>query len=231
MGVGIKKRFVRPVRRIMRRQPIMASLLLLGVVLLGVTIATKQAGQVDAMVVNPAAYKPLLDIIAKGESSGNYNAHYGSAANDAVRFTEMSVAEVLKWQEEHVRQGSPSSAVGKYQIVRTTLDGLVKQLDIDAKTPYDEELQDRLAVALLERRGSVDYVEKELTREQFAANLAQEWAALPKVLGENPHESYYAGDGLNQSRVSIEEVFTALNALEEQAAPTVNPVQAARFQP
>lgn len=167
--------------------------------------------------VDPKAYSPLLQTIAKGESNGNYNAHFGNTNNTAVHFTSMSIAEVLQWQKEFVRQGSPSNAVGRYQIIEPTLSGLVNRLRINPNETFDEAMQDRLAIALLERRGSKKFVAKELTREQFAANIAKEWAALPAVVGANPEESYYAGDGLNQSHVSINEVFQALHLLETQA--------------
>jgi muramidase (phage lysozyme) len=123
---------------------------------------------------------------------------------------------VLKWQEEYVRNGSVSSAVGKYQIIRPTLLGLVKQLEIDTSQRFDETLQDRMAIALLERRGAQAFVEKKMTREQFAASLAKEWAALPKVEGENPTQSYYAGDGINKALIGVDEVFQALAPLEQQ---------------
>ena len=163
--------------------------------------------------INPAAYKPLLNTIAKGESRGNYNAYFGNAANNTVTFTNMSIAEVLQWQQSFVQQGNPSSAVGKYQIIRPTLLGLVQQLDLDTNTKFDAVMQDKLAITLLERRGAIDYVNKKLTREQFAANLAKEWAALPKVIGTNPEQSYYADDGINKAQVHIGDVYKALNAL------------------
>ena len=165
--------------------------------------------------ISPTAYTPLLDTIAKGESGGNYNAHFGSPANTKIRFTDMTVAEVLEWQDEHVAQGNVSGAVGKYQIIKPTLLELIDELAINLNERFDERLQDRLAIALLERRGSVAYVGKKLTREQFAANLAMEWAALPKVSGPNPHESYYASDGVNKSNISVDEVYSALDALQD----------------
>ncbi len=122
----------------------------------------------------------------------------------------MTVAEVLEWQEAHVGAGSVSNAVGKYQIIRPTLTGLVDQLNIDQVERFDEALQDRLAIALLERRGAQDYVNENLSREQFAANLAKEWAALPKVIGPNPDDSYYESDGINKSNISVDEVFQCL---------------------
>ena len=186
------------------------SLALLAVFVIGSGTLFRQHMAVD---IDPAKYSPLLNTIAKGESNGNYNAYYGNASNTTIRFTEMTVAEVQKWQEDYIRQGSASSAVGKYQIINTTLAGLIRQMNIDPAAKFDEALQDRMAVALLERRGAKDYVEKKLSREQFAANLAQEWAALPKAVGPNPEQSYYAGDGLNKVRISLEEIYTALASL------------------
>lgn len=170
-----------------------------------------------AFTVDPSVYSPLLDVIAKGESNGNYNAYYGNAGNATTRFTEMSVNEVLAWQEEVIRKGGVSSAVGKYQIIRPTLAGLVQQLGIDGQKNFNEVLQDKMAIALLERRGAHAFLQKKITREQFAANLAQEWAALPKIQGPRPAESYYAGDGINKARVSIDELLQALAVLETQA--------------
>lgn len=158
-------------------------------------------------------YAPLLNTIARGESRGNYNAYYGNTSNVTLRFTDMSIANVIDWQEDYIRKGSPSSAVGKYQIVRPTLIGLVQKLHIDPRTRFDEKLQDRLAVALLERRGIHDYLHHKLSRQQFASNLSQEWAALPRTTGPNPTQSYYAGDGLNKVQVSIDEVYKALATL------------------
>jgi muramidase (phage lysozyme) len=125
----------------------------------------------------------------------------------------MSVKEVMQWQSDYVRQGNASSAVGKYQIISTTLAGLVRELGLDADQKFDAAMQDRLAIALLERRGAEDYVNKALSRDDFAASLAKEWAALPKVVGENSNDSYYASDGLNKSLVSVDEVRKAIEPI------------------
>lgn len=187
-----------------------ASAVLIAVVILAGNVVYQKY---MAFNVDPAVYKPLLNTIAKGESHGNYNAYYGNGGNTNVHFTDMSIADVMKWQEEYVRKGSPSSAVGKYQIVRPTLAGLVQKLKLDTHAKFDEKMQDRLAVALLEKRGALDFLQKRLSREQFAANLAQEWAALPRITGPHPTQSYYAGDGLNKAGISVDEVYKALATL------------------
>ncbi len=164
--------------------------------------------------IAPQAYIPLLNTIAEGESNGNYNAYFGNAENSEIRFTEMKVSDVMRWQEDFVSSGQPSSAVGRYQIIRPTLAGLVVQMRIDPSEKYSEALQDKMAITLLERRGSLGYVNDKLTLEEFAASIAKEWAALPRITGPNPDESYYAGDGLNKARVSRDEVFKALELLK-----------------
>lgn len=152
----------------------------------------------------------LLNTIAKVESRHNYNAHFGNANNTTIRFTSMTVNEVLAWQKQFVAQGNPSSAVGRYQFIDSTLEGLVRQLNIDGDATFDEALQDRLAVALLERRGIREYVNNKIGREEFAHNLSKEWAALPRATGENPEQSFYAGDGLNKARLSVAEMYASI---------------------
>jgi conjugal transfer mating pair stabilization protein TraG len=158
-------------------------------------------------------YSPLLEAIAEGESRGNYNAYYGNVNNNSTDFTQMKVAEVLQWQKNFVESGSPSSAVGKYQFIRPTLNRLVEELNINKDARFDEKLQDKLAVALLERRGLSDYIDGNLDRDQFAHNLSKEWAALPKVLGDNPDESYYEGDGLNKVQIHAGEIYSSIDLL------------------
>lgn len=160
-----------------------------------------------------ANYTDLLRVIADGESKGNYNAYFGNAHNASIDFTSMTVGEVLDWQAKFVANGNPSNAVGKYQFIRPTLLGLVDELSIDHTAKFDAALQDRLAIHLLERRGVREYLRGRISREQFAHNLSMEWAALPKVIGDNPRASYYDGDGLNKAHISVERLLAAIESL------------------
>lgn len=167
--------------------------------------------------INPVAYAPLLETIARGESGGNYNAHFGNPANQSIRFTDMTIADVLEWQTKHVQKGNMSNAVGKYQIIQPTLIDITEAMDVERDEKFDEALQDRIAIALIDRRGAREYANNDLTQEEFAANLAKEWAALPKTTGSNPQESYYASDGINKSNTSVNDVYTALEAFQKSA--------------
>lgn len=176
------------------------------------------AGYMDPsrQTINPASYQPLLQLIGKAESNGNYNAYYGNPTNQEVVLTDMTIQQVLDWQQTFVRQGNPSSAVGRYQIINSTLASLVRHLGISPSQPFNQTTQDQLAIALIERRGAKAYVEKKLSKEEFAANLAMEWAGLPKTLGDNPSASYYSGDGINTSRVPVTELLGAIQPITTQ---------------
>lgn len=166
--------------------------------------------------VDPMSYTPLLDLIGKAESKNNYNAYFGNPANQSVRFTDMSVADVQKWQQDFIKQGNFSSAVGKYQIIDTTLTELIKKLGINKNGKFDQSMQDTLAIALLERRGSEAFINGDLAKEMFAANLAKEWAGLPRIVGGNPADSYYASDGVNKALVKVDDVLNAIGQLKPQ---------------
>ena len=198
------------VRRLRHRPGLVAGGLLVLACVVGYTAYSMN----QQLAVDPATCKPLLDVIARAESKGNYNAYFGNAGNRTTKFTEMSVGAVMGWQAAFIADGKPSSAVGRYQIISTTLSGLVQDLNIDTEQLFDEVMQDRMAMALLERRGVKAYANKHIDARAFAAELAKEWAGLPKVLGDNPEQSYYAGDGLNSALVASDEVLRAIGKIE-----------------
>ena len=215
----VTPKFLRKKMRVYRRRlrsqriPLTACLLLLGIGTVGYAIHMHN----QPPLIDPTAYKPLLSLIGRVESNDNYNAYFGNSKNTEIKFTDMTVAEVLAWQSDFVAGGNASSAVGRYQIINTTLSGLVNRNIVDAHEKFSEATQDKLAIALLERRGSVEYVQKQLTPQEFAANIAKEWAALPRVIGGNdPNSSYYAGDGLNASRTNVDEVMKAIEPISAE---------------
>ena len=67
-----------------------------------------------------------------------------------------------------------------------------------------------LAIALIEGRGLNRYMEGKLSLENFANNLAHEWAGLPLVTGPNTGKSAYDGDGLNKAKPNIVQRFVSV---------------------
>lgn len=156
-----------------------------------------------------AHVKPLLDLIAKAESNGKYNAHFGNADNNNPKFTTMSVDEVIAWQKAFLNAGSISSAVGRYQILRGTLKDLKKKLKLTGAETFDAELQDRMGLALLKRRGLEEYLVGTKTVEAFIDDIAKEWAGLPNMTGK----SHYDGDGINSAQITLGELRPVVESL------------------
>jgi muramidase (phage lysozyme) len=156
----------------------------------------------------------ILDMIAKGESKGNYNVLVGGKEAD---LTGMTIGEVKGLQEEmkkRVESGEfLSSAVGKFQIINKTLNWLQEKTgdEFPDDRLFDEETQDAMGNWLLDNRGYKDFEAGKISDEQMALNLSKEWASLP-----NPKtgKSYYDGDGRNNSSHKVEEVFKVLNTME-----------------
>ena len=154
---------------------------------------------------------PLLELIADKESGGNYNRVYGKGVQTA-NLTNKTINEVLEWQRNYVNNGSPSSATGKYQIIEKTLTGLKEQMGLSGNELYDENMQDRMAMHLLNGRGYQEYLAGTLPEDKFMRNISQEWAALPK---DETGKSYYAGDGLNKALVDPATMLLAIRNSKE----------------
>jgi surface antigen len=164
-------------------------------------------------------YDDLLNSLSRFESGGNYNAYYGHGDNHRIKFTSMSVGEVMDWQRGYLNRGSDSSAIGKYQFLLGTLQSLVSAYDIPHHTKFDKDLQDELAVHLLEKRELGSYLKGHISARQFAHELSKEWASLPRVTGSHPEASYYAGDGLNHSFISVREILHDVRAIKSHGKP------------
>lgn len=169
----------------------------------------------------------ILDVIGSAEGAG-YNTVYGGSRITTRDYfgkelTELTIDEVIDWQTESVSRGSASSAAGKYQIIRKTLINLVDEQGAAARTDkFNQVTQDKLCRKLLQIRGIDGYLAGTKSEGQFCKSLAQEWASLPVVQRTNgakrtvnPGESYYAGDGLNKSRISPTELIAAVRNVKE----------------
>ncbi len=172
----------------------------------------------------------LLDFIAKPESGGNFNIVYGGIKKQHrpnVPLTEMTIGEVLSWQDS-IDPLYRSEAAGAFQIMEDTLRTLHVEAGLPKSALFSEENQRKLATQLLKRRGLDKYLAGKMTPEAFANELAKEWASLPVVSGPKKGRSYYAGDGLNKSHVSVEAFLAAVRScreVHEPAKPLTRPVE------
>lgn len=124
-------------------------------------------------------FRPLLDIIARNEGTGDqpvdgYNTSlgFGIFTGGEQNLVAMSLAAINALQIkmlQHPRNNLNSSALGRYQIVRRTLLDLRRQLQLGDTLLFSAALQDDLACALIRRRG------------RNARGLRLEWASLARV--------------------------------------------------
>jgi muramidase (phage lysozyme) len=156
----------------------------------------------------PGGDKKALDFIGKIESGNNYNKLVGGKVKSNPGLTEMSVADVINYQRGMLASGHESTALGKYQIIKGTLTGLVKSGAVGVNDKFDQSTQDKAAIALMNQRGRTKYQSNKITVDTYADNLSKEWASLPYNTGR----SYYAGTGSNKSLVARSDFTNALKA-------------------
>ena len=153
----------------------------------------------------------LLDFIAAKESGGDYNAVYGKGSVSGL--TDMTIAQVLDYQRQLLAQGQKSSAVGRYQFIRSTLAEEASAAGIDInKEKFTPENQDKLILNRLKRiRGLDKFKSGQLSPQQFAENLSMEFASLPSPIRGGGTKSYYEGIAGNKALTSMENVYAAIS--------------------
>ncbi len=162
----------------------------------------------------------LLNLIGGVEAPQGYDQVYGgirSADQPPKPLTSMTVNEVLAWQDS-IDARYPSEAAGRYQVMEDTLRGLVRSGQVSGNARFDRNTQDNIAVTLMKRRGLDDYQTGRISADKFAQKLSQEWASLPAITVDKKGrsatgQSYYAGDGLNRSHVTIDTILSAVRSI------------------
>ena len=153
---------------------------------------------VCALPVRACTEATMLDFIGALEAPRGYDTvYYGVRVDPPRRITEMSVNEVLEWQRQAVRFASVSSAAGRYQIIRPTLQRLVGAGVVAPGAIFDAATQDRLAQHLLRETG---YRAGDTTADTANA-IAGIWAALPQIGGADEGRSVYEGLAGNHALV------------------------------
>src|SRR5690606_3866622 len=90
------------------------------------------------------AFGNFMDSLMGAESGGNYNAFHGNGNNQNIRFTDMTLGEVLDFQSSGAwkRYGAGSSAVGKYQFIEATLRQTIREMGLPLDTKFTPGVQD-----------------------------------------------------------------------------------------
>ncbi|QEP29877.1 hypothetical protein HYP99_gp079 [Sinorhizobium phage ort11] len=172
-------------------------------------------------------YRPLLDLIGftEGTDQGdgyNETLAYGAMLDGIVTqrgkapnivLTDMTLDQInelqLKMLKDPDNKKWNSSALGRYQIVGTTLRSMRRQLNLLGYEKFNEEMQDRLACFLLGQRGIDKYLSGRLKEDTLINQLAMEWASLPNVQGKG----HYAGQ---RTPITVDKVRKVLAEVRER---------------
>jgi hypothetical protein len=155
----------------------------------------------------------VLDLVAGPESRGNYNAWYRAAHQGEVQLAELTLAEVRALQRRLVRQNG-GSAIGRYQIIDDTLDGLVVRMGLSSSERFTPALQDRMAMQLAREAGLAAWLDGALSDERFAARLARVWAGLP---ADQSGRSRYAGIQGNRAGIGWRTLVRSLGRIRSES--------------
>jgi hypothetical protein len=155
----------------------------------------------------------LMDIAMRPESRGDYDIAFGGRHPkiNGKLLSECTVAEVLHWQKTaQIPVAGGTNAVGKFQIIPSTMQGIIDGLKLTGNEKFDVAMQERMGVFLLKRRGLTRFLRGEISAETMARNMSKEWAGLSE---NDSNTSYYGGVGANPHKAGItfREVVTALN--------------------
>lgn len=134
----------------------------------------------------------LRKLIASAEAGrADYDAvQYGAVIKPPKPPTHMTIREILDWIE--ATPGQPH-AIGRYQMIPSTLRRVVNQLGLSVDVRFSPEIQDLCADVLLEDAGLSAFLRGQMTQTTFMNNLAKIWAGLPNATGRS-HYHGYAGN-------------------------------------
>jgi len=170
------------------------------------------------MAIDRAA-RHILDFVSSIEAPQGYDTIYGNNQGKLPKpITQMTLDEVQAAQPSWTKRFG-SSAAGAYQIMRDTMDSPKTMSDLEGEMGlsgdelFDPDMQDRMALHLLKRRGYDQFMAGKIGVVAFAKRLAQEWASFPVLAAtKGAHrqvkrgQSYYAGDGVNKALVPPERI-------------------------
>lgn len=152
-------------------------------------------------------YRPLLDMIGGSEGTDkgrkyNETLAYGKLTGGDVELVKMTLDEIEALQTKMLRHPKnvwKSSALGRYQIIRTTLRVIRAQLRLTGAELFDEDMQDRMACFLLGVRGIDKFLAGRLSLDTMLDNLSAEWASIPNSKGVGT----YGGQGTHVAKSTV----------------------------
>ncbi len=148
--------------------------------------------------------KRLLGLIAIAEAThrGYDTVQLGAKVRPPAPPTSMTFGDIKKWVK--ATPGQPH-AIGRYQFIPPTFNALQRRLRLSDNTRFSPDIQDKMAMLLLEDAGYGDFLSGQVNSDKFMDSLAAIWAGLPLKSGRSKYHGY-AGN-----KASITRAFFANN--------------------
>lgn len=168
-----------------------------------------ELGQLSQDSVTQGKVGEVLDLIAGPESGGRYDAVYPGRRRPQI--LDMTLEELYRDMRARGR-ASGSSASGRYQYIRRTLQGVARSMGLDpATTKFTPEVQDQIVIHHLRANHGLDrWLAGRMSNEDFLNRLAGTWAGIPNTSGR----STYAGVLDNKAGMSTRNAIDALNNIQ-----------------
>lgn len=166
-----------------------------------------ELGQLSQDSVTQGKVGEVLNLIAGPESGGRYDAVYPGRRRPEI--LDMTLSQL--YQDMRARgRASGSSASGRYQYIRSTLEDVANSMGLDPDTTkFTPEVQDRIAIYHLRRSHGLDnWLAGRMSNPDFLNRLAGTWAGIPNTSGA----STYAGVLDNRAGIGVR---TALGRLDQ----------------
>lgn len=159
-------------------------------------------------------------LVGKVESNNDYTAYNRTfpslKAFYNTNIDKMPISEIIDKQDNR-----EYFAVGRFQLIPTTLKDAVRYLKIDISLKFSKDIQNKIfdeylitvkrpnIIAFLEGKGSVEDAMYDWAKE-FASAGVESGRKISRGRIAVGGESYYSGDGLNKAHLSIEDMRAAL---------------------
>ena len=163
-----------------------------------------------------SAESRMIQFIRRYESGsrGYDSVWYGNRYPLPQRPTEMTLCQIKDWQLQ-ARRYQASTAIGMYQLVGGTFRSMIEELGMDCSLKFNQRIQDRIGLALLNRRGWLEFKAGKLSVIDFAHELAGEWAAFPASKGPDRGKSRYWRVAGNRHGIELDAYLAFLTDLRE----------------
>ena len=135
---------------------------------------------------------------AESPRKGYDAVHMSAAILPASTPSKLTLGQIKAWISDTPGQ---HHAIGRYQIIPSTLLDLQTRLGLPDSTRFDQKTQDRMASVLLQDADYTSFLRGRVDASTFMENLAAIWAGLPLQNGKSAYH------GLAGNRATISRAF------------------------